>query len=294
MTEEWYKRYPARAIAGMAKLTLEERGAYNSIIDHLYLFNRPLPDDDAWIAGHLTCSVRVWQRIKRSLVSKGRLIVKDGKIDDERAQIERGERKVLRQKRVEAGRIGGSSGDHSSIMQRTMLVAAAKPEEFDLPGELNSNDLFEAHASPRQDKRREEENLYIDQFEEFWALWPKKRRIAKPKARAAFQKAVKDKRAVPANIIDGLRRHLPLWLDKAAEFIPHPSTWLNQDRFNDPVVIEKARPNGQGWVVEFGCEEFDAWRKHYARQNNPAEFDFRRAEGHTVKVPTRWPPARRE
>ena len=40
MSDDWYKRDIRAAIAGMTHLTLEERGAYNTIIDHQYLMGR--------------------------------------------------------------------------------------------------------------------------------------------------------------------------------------------------------------------------------------------------------------
>ena len=33
---KWYKRDPNAALTGMASLTLEERGAYNTILDLIY------------------------------------------------------------------------------------------------------------------------------------------------------------------------------------------------------------------------------------------------------------------
>ena len=36
-TLKWYKRDPRAALAGMMKLTLEECGAYNKILDLIYL-----------------------------------------------------------------------------------------------------------------------------------------------------------------------------------------------------------------------------------------------------------------
>ena len=35
-TLKWYKRDPDAALSGMFELTLEERGAYNTILDLIY------------------------------------------------------------------------------------------------------------------------------------------------------------------------------------------------------------------------------------------------------------------
>lgn len=67
-------------------------------------------------------------------------------------------------------------------------------------------------------------------FDEFWAHYPRK--IGKRAALLAFERAVK--RAPAEAIIEGAKRfaadpNLPL--DR--RFIPHPATWLNQDRWED-------------------------------------------------------------
>jgi Protein of unknown function (DUF1376) len=56
----WYKRDPDAALAGMAELNFEQRGAYNSILDILYSRDGDLPDNDCVVArsagtsGHTT------------------------------------------------------------------------------------------------------------------------------------------------------------------------------------------------------------------------------------------------
>lgn len=68
-----------------------------------------------------------------------------------------------------------------------------------------------------------------DAFNEFWGLYPRK--IGKKYAGACFWRAVEEG-ATTGEIIVGLR----LFLDNLPEerqFIPHPSTWLNQGRWED-------------------------------------------------------------
>lgn len=77
---DWYRRDIPAAIRGMAHLTLEERGAYNTIIDHEFLMGRHLPDNDHYIAGLMGCRVRVWRRVKRGLLSRGCIGFSDGLI----------------------------------------------------------------------------------------------------------------------------------------------------------------------------------------------------------------------
>lgn len=84
----WYKRDPDAALSGMFELTLEERGAYNTVLDLIYSRANELPDDDRWIAGWLRVDVRVWKRIKRVLIERGKLYLDEGTIRNARADVE--------------------------------------------------------------------------------------------------------------------------------------------------------------------------------------------------------------
>lgn len=75
----------------------------------------------------------------------------------------------------------------------------------------------------------EQENSEPDDFERFWGTYP--RHVAKSAARKAFASALK--RADVEVILAGAEQfrddpNLP-----EPQFIPHPTTWLNQDRWED-------------------------------------------------------------
>ena len=75
-----------------------------------------------------------------------------------------------------------------------------------------------------------------DRFDEFWEAYPRK--VGKQKARGKFATACK--RVDAQTVIDGARRlaadpNLP-----EAQFIPHPSTWLEGDRWDDPPLPARA------------------------------------------------------
>lgn len=85
---KWYKRDPSAALNGMMELDLQERGAYNTVLDLIYSRDGNLPDDDRFIAGWLRVDVRVWKRIKTTLIERGKLFILDGQIRNERADVE--------------------------------------------------------------------------------------------------------------------------------------------------------------------------------------------------------------
>ena len=72
-------------------------------------------------------------------------------------------------------------------------------------------------------------------FDEFWMLYPRK--VAKAAARKVWQKLSEEDQLLAAKAID---EHCQYWKAKetALEFIPHASTWLNQERWEDELIIE--------------------------------------------------------
>lgn len=84
----WYKRDPNAALAGMMELTLEERGAYNTVLDLIYSHDGSVDDDERFIAGWLRCDVRVWRRIRAKLIDLGKLYVDGPSLRNDRADVE--------------------------------------------------------------------------------------------------------------------------------------------------------------------------------------------------------------
>lgn len=125
----WYKRDPNAALGGMMGLSLEERGAYNTVLDLIYSHDDQLMDDDRFIAGWLQCDVRVWRRLKESLISKKKLDTSGGLLRNFRAtsEISRGLRMI--DQRQEAGRAGGVKSGASRSKNNDMGEATAKAPE---------------------------------------------------------------------------------------------------------------------------------------------------------------------
>ena len=72
-----------------------------------------------------------------------------------------------------------------------------------------------------------------ERFDEFWLHCPPKRRVGKKEAQKAFAKALL--RAPAEKIIAAWKVFAEEVKAAGTEkhFIPHPSTWLNQERWND-------------------------------------------------------------
>lgn len=66
-------------------------------------------------------------------------------------------------------------------------------------------------------------------FGAFWESYPRK--VCKQPAEKAYAKAVKKAGAV--SILEGLNRWKVAWQGTDKQFIPHATTWLNQERWRD-------------------------------------------------------------
>lgn len=105
--------------------------------------------------------------------------------------------------------------------------------QFD-PGQRHAKKEREEERKERTKEKKEEEkekNILADRaFDTFWAAYPKK--VKKKEARKKFQ-AVFPKKVSLETLLSALEAHKgsEQWMD--VKFIPHPSAWLNQERWED-------------------------------------------------------------
>lgn len=111
MTSPWYRCFPRDFNDGMDGLTLEERGAYVTVLNLIYDRGGPIPEEAWWITSKLGCTARVWTRVRAALIVKRKLYVVeiDGQahLMNERAAREIAEREEFSRCKAEAGRRGG-------------------------------------------------------------------------------------------------------------------------------------------------------------------------------------------
>ena len=66
----YHLRFHGDALGGYELLSLEERGAYTTLLDQMYDHGGPIRDDARNACAWLNCDVRVWKRIRAALVEK--------------------------------------------------------------------------------------------------------------------------------------------------------------------------------------------------------------------------------
>lgn len=139
----------------------------------------------------------------------------------------------------EAPRLTGSERHVFPLIRadidRQINQAAFDPNltQFD-PGQMHAKKEREEERKERTKEKKEEEkekNILADRaFDAFWEAYPRK--VKKKEARKKFQ-AIFPKKVSLERLLTALEEHKrsEQWND--VKFIPHPSTWLNQERWED-------------------------------------------------------------
>jgi|TARA_R100000306_G_scaffold33401_1_gene34740 hypothetical protein len=94
---------------------------------------------------------------------------------------------------------------------------------------------------------------HTTRFQQFYQRYPK--HVKRVKAERAWLKTnAESDTVIFTKIMEGLHRWMKLWEAERTEhqFIPHPSTWLNQRQWEDecnlPVKRPKLSPQTQGMI----------------------------------------------
>ena len=115
--------------------------------------------------------------------------------------------------------------------------------EVHLRGERGSPDgVKEVHTNSPSEHSREPSNKSRSiqtEFDEFWSAYPNK--VGKPRAWAVWKRVRPDLQIV----LFGLKRWKASdqWTKDEGRYIPHPTTWLNREGWNDAIAGEKCAPS---------------------------------------------------
>lgn len=142
--------------------------------------------------------------------------------------------RTMREKKATAGRLGGlASGKTRSTTPSTSeasasAVASRLVEPPTRPDPTNNN-TSSSTAPPSTDRQPKPGSDDDPLFVRFWAAYP--RRIGKGQARKAWATAIK--KTDPELIITAAGDFTSRRGNEDPKFTPHPSTWLNGERWND-------------------------------------------------------------
>ena len=93
----------------------------------------------------------------------------------------------------------------------------------------------------------------VVQFEHFWSICPRK--TAKGSARKAWLKAIKT--ASPETIIDGIKAYAKSAQGTEPQYIAHPATWLNGERWSDETTVQTKKPRLPDYNTPSGKAELE-------------------------------------
>lgn len=235
---KFYKRDPDAALTGMVDLTLQERGAYNTIIDLLYSRDGVVADDDEMLRRAMGCHGNEWRAVKSRLIAKRKIWIEDGYIKANRVDSvlkeaenfsetqriragNRWEKEKKSKKKTENNEQNQSSGDAKPKMPYTPIATAT----------TKNIDIANAISPSKRRKRRARKKIAVVGFEEFWDECPRK--VGKGAARKAYATATVKKKTAPATLKDAMRLYAATRAGEDEKFTVHPSTWLNAERWLD-------------------------------------------------------------
>lgn len=154
----YYPRYQADFIMGVRGYDLELVGAYSLIIDHLNDRDRPLPDDDRFMAGLLHCSPQRWRKLRGRLIDDGKITIsEDGYISNPRFDRDRAKRRG----EVEQAQLNGRAGGLKSAAKRRgqgeldLEKTGQTSREVLAEDSQNFGESFESHSRKPEEKSKE-------------------------------------------------------------------------------------------------------------------------------------------
>lgn len=233
----FYKHHIGDYRRDTGHLTLIEHGAYRQLLDTYYLNEEPIPDDDEQICRRLSARTEperqaaldmlreFFRRTERGWVHgrcDAEIAEYHSRADMARANGKRGGRPKKTESVPEQNQVG-TDGETGS-------KANHKPE--------TKNHKPSSSAAP----------VDVDRFAEFWAAYPRK--VAKPEALKAWIKIRPDDETADA-IMRGLdaAKQSRDWTKDDGQFIPHPTTWLNQRRWEDQLETAGAGDDHFGGLL---------------------------------------------
>lgn len=243
---KYYKRFMGDYGRDTAHLSLAEHGAYTLLLDHYYSTEQPLPADPSALYRICRAFDKAEQRAVLSVAEAFFPVAPDGLRHNERA-----DRQIPEDRRViEAARANGKKGGRpiKPTQAEPDPMPRAEPNQnpsgFDplLISDSGSKPETQTHQTP--DSRQEQRSKSLEQraarFDEFWAVYPNRK--SKAKALAAWRRKGLDR--IADRIIADVKARASgdrQWLDG---FIPHGSTYVNGEGWEDAIEPPKLRAIG--------------------------------------------------
>jgi len=208
--------YTSDFLGGTSGMTATTKGVYITLICLMYESEAPLGQSWQALSRRCGCTLPGFKKAVQDLLDEGKMSVSD------------------------AGIWSSKCDKHIALRhERRSSAKAAADERWRKTKQkqrIPDTDALQAQCQPEPKPKREgKPSLSIgqisDDFDAFWVLCPRK--VAKGRARKAYGDA--RKKASAEDIGRGMDRHAKSVLGKEATYIPHPASWLNDERWNDEI-----------------------------------------------------------
>lgn len=191
-------------------------GAYLLLLMAMFRAGGKLPGGDEKLARIARCTADEWAAVRRDVLAF--FTRQGGSITHARVVAERKQYDALSEIRSALGKKGAEARKAKKNKGKKSAKAVATAEQEPQPGSSNQN---QSHTTPV---------VPTGTFDDFWSAYPKCRRVKKPKAREAWDRAILK---TPPAVILAAAKVFDFDLREGGRFVPHPTTWLNQGRWMD-------------------------------------------------------------
>ena len=218
----YYKRHIGDYMKDASHLSLLEHGVYMRLLDVYYTRECAIPVDQA---ARLISARTKEEKAAIEAVVREFFTVVDGAYTQTRCDSEIAAMQHKTETNREVGRLGGRP------RKETKTVSDGNPEITQTVSEKNPNITLATSHKPITNTPKAPKGADV-RFDAFWRAYPN--RVGKDAARTAF-----DKRKVDDDLLALMLSAIAAqsksekWTKDGGQFIPNPSTWLNQGRWQD-------------------------------------------------------------
>jgi hypothetical protein len=133
---------------------------------------------------------------------------------------------------------GESYLNYPDFLEKQLNVRPLREGVPDIP-ELTQESLQNnSGVTPTQIEVKGKKKVIVNEgFEEFWKAYPRK--VNKREATERWNRAKLPEMSFIINAIE-IQKQTDQWKKDNGKFIPHPTTWINQERWNDEVEVKKS------------------------------------------------------
>ena len=228
-TGSWMPMYWGDYFGDTMHLTTEEHGAYLLLLGIYWRRAKPLPDDDRWLASVTKMTTKKWKMVRPNIIEFFDIL--DGHLIHKRV-----EKEILKSSgRLNSARAAGRAGGLAKSKLTTTTVTKGKEKpSAKRNGEIQKGDPLA--IPPSLDRLKEE-------FETWWQEVPLKVSKGGAKGAEGAYKAARRK-ADAETLLAGIRAYAQAVDGKEQQFIAHPKTWLNQERWLDEPLENAGKSSG--------------------------------------------------